>query len=96
MQGLGSLGEAQQPGYGMEHLESAIAHGLQQPLNGAINYILFLCIPTGDINLFDDKREICPIFQKKRPLKVVIIWMTSILWTRKLETREYQEKQCAT
>ena len=40
VQCFGSLGEAQQLGYGMEYLESAITHSVQRPSYRVQNYIL--------------------------------------------------------
>ena len=47
------LGKAQQSSNGMEDLETAITHRLDIPRKTGADYMIFLCISTDEINLFD-------------------------------------------
>jgi hypothetical protein len=63
------LGKAQQSGNGVEDLETAITHRLNIPRKTGDDYMIFLCISTDEINLFDGKHTSSLTYQADNPVK---------------------------
>ena len=70
------LGEAEQLGYRVEHLESAIAHCLSDYRGGTDHYILFLFIPTIWIKFIDGNAKALFLLDMRKILLVKLLTTT--------------------